>query len=376
MPLPELVIFYGGMGGSPVEEMMADALAEDTLDALEKIVASNAVSGAILVTDRPEIGQRCPPDVRVDVDNAPFHFGQRLAGVIGQYNLERLIYLGAGGAPLMTAEDFFSLGHYLGMVWNTVLTNNLHSADLVAFVPGEALLHVEPLPSADNTLARLLRDQAGLATQELPRSTATQLNIDSPADLLTLKLVGGEGAHLRAWLDAANLDVSRYQECLRFFTDIDAEVLIAGRVGSQVWQYLEQETACRTRLFSEERGMQATGRAEMGQVRSLLAYHLLEVGCERFFQEVAGMAQAAIIDTRVIIAHLNTNPSRADRFLSDLGRYEDISDPLLREFTEAAVKAPIPVLLGGHSLVAGGLMALIEAAWRGQHRAAGSSTAG
>ena len=48
MPLPELVIFYGGMGGSPVEEMMADALAEDTLDALEKIVASNAVSGAIL----------------------------------------------------------------------------------------------------------------------------------------------------------------------------------------------------------------------------------------------------------------------------------------------------------------------------------------
>jgi hypothetical protein len=375
MALPDLVIFYGGSGGSPVEETLADALAEDTLDTLEKITASGAVKGAILVTDRPEMARRCPPDVRVDVDDGRFHFGERLAAIISRYSLDGVIYLGAGSAPLMTAEDFFSLGHYLGMAWNMVLTNNFHSADLVAFIPGEALLHLEP-PNSDNALPRLLRDQGGLASQELPRSTATQFNIDSPADLLVLKLFGGAGPRLQAWLNAADWDVSRQRDCLRLFTDPGAEVLVAGRVGSQVWQVLEQETACRVRVFSEERGMQAAGREESGQARSILGFHLQEVGCERFFQELAELAQAAFIDTRVILAHLKVHPSRADRFLSDLGRYEEINDPFLRQLTEAAAKAPIPVLLGGHSLVGGGLMALIEKAWREHEQSAGSTAAG
>jgi hypothetical protein len=373
--LPELVVFLGGMGGSPIEEMVADALAEDTLDTLEKVVGSGAVSGAILATDRPEIAQRSPVDVAVDTDNGPFHFGQRLADIIRRHSLERLIYLGAGSVPLMKDEDFFSVSHYVGMAWNMVLANNFHSADLVAFVPGEALLQIEP-PTNDNMLPRLLRDQAGLATQDLPRTTATQFNIDSPSDLVTLKLTGGVGPRLQAWLDAADLDVSRFRRCLALFTNPNSEVLIAGRVGSQVWQCLEKETACRVRLFSEERGMQAAGRERSGQPRSLLGYHLQEVGPQRFFQELAEMAEAAFIDTRVILAHLRIRPSRADRFLSDLGRYEEISEPFLRQFTEAAVTAPIPVLLGGHSLVAGDLMALIDMAWREHDQTEGAQPAG
>jgi hypothetical protein len=41
-----------------------------------------------------------------------------------------------------------------------------------------------------------------------------------------------------------------------------------------------------------------------------------------------------------------------------------ISDPWLREFTEAAIEAPIPVVLGGSSLVTSGVQLLSEAAWR------------
>jgi len=277
--------------------------------------------------------------------------------------------------PLMKEEDFFSVGHYLGMAWNMVLANNFYSADLVAFVPGEALLQIEP-PTSDNMLPRLLRDQAGLATQDLPRSTATQFNIDSPSDLAILKLTGAVGPRLQSWLDTADLDVSRHKACLALFTDPGAEVLIAGRVGSHIWQYLEKESACRVRLFSEERGMRAAGRERSGQARSLLGYHLQEVGCDRFFQELPEMANAAFIDTRVILAHLHTHPSRADRFLSDLGRYEEIIDPFLRQFTETAVKAPIPVVLGGHSLVSGGLMALVDTAWREHDQTASAQPAG
>ena len=164
-------------------------------------------------------------------------------------------------------------------------------------------------------------------------------------------------------MDNSAIDTSRYQACLPLLTDVNAQVLIAGRVGSQVWQYLEKETACRVRLYAEERGMRAEGREE-GKARSLLGFHIQQAGCRRFFAELTEMVDAAIIDTRVLFAHVSGRPSRADRFLSDLGRYEEIEDPFVHEFTEAAVKAPIPVLLGGHSLVAGGLMALTEMAWR------------
>ena len=47
----------------------------------------------------------------------------------------------------------------------------------------------------------------------------------------------------------------------------------------------------------------------------------------------------------------------------NLRQPEKIADPFVRHFTEAAMQAPIPIVLGGHSLVAGGLYALIEAAW-------------
>ncbi len=110
--------------------------------------------------------------------------------------------------------------------------------------------------------------------------------------------------------------------------------------------------------------MQADGRVGGGEARSLVGFYLAAVGVQRFFATLAELADAAFLDSRVILAHLGLQPSRADRFLSDLGRHEDVEDPFLRELTEGAAGAAIPVALGGHSVMAGGLMALIEHAWR------------
>ncbi|MGA2285354.1 MAG: hypothetical protein ABSG55_03685, partial [Dehalococcoidia bacterium] len=159
MPLPQLVMFFGGMGGSPVEDEFGRALGEDTLDTLERVLDSGGVDGAILATDTPQIAQHFSSEVRVDVDEGPFHFGQRLAQIVRRHELERLIYLGAGSGTLMANDDFFSLGHYLGMAWNMVLTNNRYSSDFAAFVPGKALFQI-PLPSKDNVLPRVLHDAA------------------------------------------------------------------------------------------------------------------------------------------------------------------------------------------------------------------------
>lgn len=110
--------------------------------------------------------------------------------------------------------------------------------------------------------------------------------------------------------------------------------------------------------------MQAAGRDASGAARSLLAFHLREVGSARFFAELAELSDVACIDTRPLLSHLGVQASRADRFWSDLGCPERIEHPFLRELTQAAQDAPLPVILGGHSLVSGGLMLLTEAAWR------------
>ena len=158
---------------------------------------------------------------------------------------------------------------------------------------------------------------------------------------------------------------------MRLLVDREAEVVVAGRVGSQVWQHLERETACRIRMFSEERGLAAAGREH--RARSVLGFLLEELGPERFFDRIAELGDALVLDTRVIEAHLRISPTREDRFQSDLGNWRAVQEPTLRRLTEAAVNAPRPVLLGGHSLVAGGLMLINDIAWRENDRRLGLS---
>lgn len=364
---PDLIVFLGGEFESPVEQQVRTALEAAALDVIDEANASGAFGRTFLVTDDEALQTRVPRGVAVDVDTDAFHFGERLAGVVRDEHVERAVYVGAGGVPLMRGSDLAGIGNHLAGEDMVVISNNYFSADLVAFTPASAIERID-LPTSDNFLPRLLHDQAGLESRPLPRSPATQFNIDSPGDLAILKVAGGAGTHLSAFLDTLEIDREPYRRLGRCLVDAKAEVLVAGRVGSQVWPYLESETACRLRVYSEERGMQAAGRDASGKARSLLAFHLREVGCARFFRELAELADAACIDTRPLLAHLGCEASRADRFWSDLGRPDQIENPFLREFTNAAVNASIPVLLGGHSLIAGGLMLLNEAAWKDEDK--------
>ncbi len=106
--------------------------------------------------------------------------------------------------------------------------------------------------------------------------------------------------------------------------------------------------------------MQADGRDTKGS-HSILGFYLEAVGPEAFFKALASLGSAAFLDTRVIFSHLRLQVSASDRFLSDLGKPEAIQHPYVRRFTEAALSADIPVVLGGHSLVSGGMLALVEA---------------
>ena len=356
---PTLILFLGGIGNNPVEGMVAAAHRAIARDTIERAQQSGAFPRVILVTDVEGLGEELAPSVVIEESKRPFHFGQRLRQVIQRYEIEQPFYISRGSAPLLSAHDLGALAQQLSSATNMVITNNIFSADLIAFTPGKAIESID-LPAIDNPLAQLLVRQAGLDEVCLPRSAAYQFDVDTPTDLLVLKLHPGVGEHTRACLQDLGLDISRLERAVSYLSDENAQVLVAGRVGSQVWSQMETGTACRVRLLAEERSLRADERLQRGEACSILGFYWEQVTPDRFFETLARLGDAAYIDSRVIFAHFGLEPSPTDRFYSDLGQPDKIDNPFVRQFTQAALEAPIPVILGGHSLVSGGLLALIE----------------
>ena len=362
-----LLILTGVRNSSQVERMMASARRAITKDIIHRAQSVSGISHIVLGTNAPSLAdwaQARGVTAELDPPGRTFHFGQRLGELVTRHQVKRLLYMGGGSGALLSVDEMSSIVQRLHSASRVLITNNFYSTDFAAFAPAQAINSIEPPTlTLDNDLAWRLVKRAGLPCKELPRNAATQLDVDTPGDLMTLKPHPGVGPHTRRYLDGLELDTSHIEQALGLFTDRAAEVLVAGRVSASTWAYLEYETACRVRLFSEERGMRASGRQAQGEALSLLGFYLEEVGLERFFATLAKMSQAAFLDSRVLFAHRRIWPSAADRFYSDLRQPEKISDPWVRHFTQAAIAAPIPIVLGGHSLVAGGLYALVEAAW-------------
>jgi hypothetical protein len=364
-----LLVMTGITEASEPERMVSLVRQAITLDLVERALTVPDLGPIIVATNSAALAdQLAGYQVVVDLDppGQPFHFGRRLLELIAHYDLDRCFYVGGGAGPLLPASDMAAIAGKLLAADRLLITNNFYSSDLAAFGPTSALAGYSP-PDNDNELAWLLGEDVGLPIQELPRSGATQFDVDTPSDLLTLAAHPGAGDHARACLNSLALDTRAMDAALPLLLDRDAEILVAGRVSSATWSYLERETACRTRVISEERGMRASRRQARGQARSLLGYYLDAVGLERFFDSLAALGQAVFLDNRVILVHRGLWPSAADRFYSDLRRPTQVGDPFLREFTAAAMAAPVPVIMGGHSLVAGGMYALVEAAWARGH---------
>ncbi len=366
-----LLLFVGGKEESEVERMVNEGREAVALDTIEKAMAIPSIDRIIVATNSHRLARRLrhmPVQVEFDVEGEEFHFGRRLRQLIEKYRIERPFYMGGGSGALLSTAEMEGIVEKVLSAEEILVTNNLYSTDFAAFVPGEALAAITP-PATDNDLGWLLREEAGLKNYSPPRTAGTQLDVDTPADLMTLSYHPAVGRHARRYLDSLALDTSHIEMVMPLITSRDAEILVAGRVAAPVWAYLETETACRVRIFSEERGMRASGRQERGEVRSLLGYYIEEVGVERFFATLGELGDAAFLDTRVIFGHLGLWPPASDRFYSDLRQPDKIAHPFVRDFTAAAIEAPIPVVLGGHSLVSGGLYALIEAAWAGKGEA-------
>jgi hypothetical protein len=286
-------------------------------------------------------------------DDLPF--GARLRGLALDSAAGGLVVLGSGAVPRMTATDrrrFIAAAADDGHV---ALANNGYSADIVAIAQARDVLATLPDLTTDNALPRWLAERAGYRVSDLRHRWRLGVDIDGPLDLVLL------GGRWRAAITAA--DRARVEDALagvrRVVADPRAEVVVAGRTSPDALAWLARSGAARTRALIEERGLR-TSAAGQRSPASVLGLLLDRDGPGSLGDHLARLGEAAIVDTRVLLAHRLGADERAwpvaeDRFASDLLLHEAIADPWLRELTRAAAEAPIPVVLGGHTLVGPGL---------------------
>lgn len=354
------VIFEGGSPAHPVVRDLAAVRAAVVLDTIAKLSSVAAVASIVLSTNYPALAAEARIlGAIIHRPEGVFHYGRELQKIVRDTGAEAVISLGGAAAPYLTVAEYNVMADKLQQEQGIVITNNPQSADLTAFAPADAIFRIMP-PAEDNGLATLLRDQAGLVRELLPHSLGVHFDLDTPTDALLMSLLPGNGPFVTAALQAQNWDTKRLMAALSRLAETHVEMGLIGRVSPQIMAHINSRTFVRLRVFSEERGMKALGRIERGQVRSLIGYFLETTGPEKFFSYLSQTCDVCFIDTRVFFAHSKLKVSEADRFLSDLGRYDEINHPYLREFTQAAAECAIPVILGGHSLVCGGMWAVVE----------------
>lgn len=285
-------------------------------------------------------------------------FGARLHAAAAANPGAGIVLLGSGSVPLATRADVRAFVE-AAAADGPVLTNNRYSADILA-MPASAPMGEVPDVAADNGLPRWFSERA-VAVADRAGRWRLQVDLDSPLDGFLVGLDGEGDGRGAGPFERIRTGAERIRAVA---ADPAAELLIQGRTSAASLRWLERSTASRTRALVEERGMR-TARPGQRPARSVLGLVLDREGPAALGAVLAGLGDAAIVDARVLLAHrLGADetawPAAEDRFASDLLLHEGISDPWLRDLTRAAAEAPIPVLIGGHTLVGPGLRLLIK----------------
>lgn len=291
-------------------------------------------------------------------------FGSRLRELLaigGAGGIGGLVVLGSGSIPLATTADRRDFLDVAGADDRLALANDRYSADIIAIARAHELPEIPDLPG-DNALPRWLSELAGYDVHDLKRRWRLGVDIDGPQDLV---LIGDADAPRS--VDTAVLR-SRLSGVRQVAMDRGAELLVAGRTSSMTLSWLERHTASRTRAIIEERGLRAGAATNRRPAASVLGALLDRDGPASLGDHLARLGDAAIVDTRVLLAHrLGADdrlwPDAEDRFGSDLLLPERIADPWLRALTASAVAAPVPILLGGHTLVGPGPRLIMSRRW-------------
>ena len=293
----------------------------------------------------------------------------RIGRIVGDaaVKAEGPVCYAGSGMPMMTVRDWAAVLKQIRS--GVAVANRIFSTDWIG-VPDGGLFGDVSVSHTDNEFGQLVRNRGEVAP--FPRSANSLFDVDTPADLAVLKYVQGagrleSGPRLASMLDTTVALAHAEAKARRVFytyTRDDQELFISGRVGGADWAVLDRDTACRVRVLSEVRGLKV--RAEPAWTLLGVVYDAIGMG--GLTNALAGMGDAMIWDTRPFFSDQGWELSRSDRFAADLGRWDMIEHEELAELVLALEEAPMPVLTGGHSLVSGGMLAGIDAAWSRRER--------
>jgi hypothetical protein len=355
------LIFHAPLGESRGERLVEEGRWAAALGLARRLRAAG-LEEVYVVTP---CADRCPDaDDTVEFirsEASEFHFGKVFAHLISDLELHGVLYFGSGAGGLLAVEELGRLVEFAREETPRALFNNFYSCDFLALSDVRRLLHVD-LPAIDNSLGFALSD-AGIPCFSVTRTAATQFDIDTPTDLLLLARSGLGNPELQAFCTAIQRSHPTLDRALATLTDRSAVTCLVGRLSPVTWSQFETQVACRTSALVEGRGMRAGASAHVPWLRQ----SLMDDGPEVFFGRLARACDAAWIDTRPLLATPDSLPPAAVRFASDLFLSRDVLDPAWRAFTDAALGSSIPIVLGGHSLVSGGLYLAAEACWTGRN---------
>lgn len=350
-------------GRTRAETWMGEVRLAAALDLAGRLEQTGSVSAVHALAARAEDAERLagagvelwPPT------QAAFHFGAVLQAFASGPGRNGLAYFGGASAPLAGIDLLTSAFAAAEAAEPTAVVNNLYSTDWFVLNAGARLAPLTPTLATDNPVGWRLQQEAGCRVRSLTVGAATRADLDTPADACLVADHAGLGDCLRAALAHGPEELRNRVAGVRRVLQEQAKTLsVIGRSSSHVWRELEARGRTSVRLFVEERGMLANGRAERGEVRSLVGAMLDDVGPQRFVERLSAIGDAVLWDTRVWMAHTGAWPPEADRFAADVGWPEQVTDPALRRLTEAIADSRIPIVCGGHGVVAGAVLALLE----------------
>jgi hypothetical protein len=326
-------------------------------DLMAQLAQQPLVERTILASPHNEEFEGAEYDAFVSTAPGPIHVGQQLASLVEEFDISHLLYFGGGSAPLLQDDALGEIVEQLAAARELVITNNQFASDWFGITPAASIAGWVPRLPRDNMFAWVLSSEAGLPVEAQPVEAASRLDIDTPIDLLALLVHPDTRPNLATYLQELPLPRARLEKALQVLGTPASHAYLTGRIGPDVWSAINRATRSWLRIVSEERGMVSSGRQARGEVRSMVAEHIEVVGMRRYFELLAKWSEVAFIDSRVLLAHHGLWPNAASRFASDLGQVEQVEDDWLRAFTEAATQASIPVILGGHGLMSGAMLA-------------------
>ena len=263
-------------------------------------------------------------------DDTPF--GARLREVVDRERPDGLVAAGSGALALARPSDLRAFLDTAAAAGRSALANNRFSSDAIAIACAATLLDLPDLPG-DNALPRWLAEVAGYEVRDLHGRWRLQVDVDGPLDALLLGV---------AWpaVDEVATARLRLAAVAAVAADRRAELVVAGRTSAAILRRLETGIPARVRALVEERGLRAASPAARADAtgnarppRSVLGLLLERDGPAALGAILAGLGDAAVVDSRVLMAHRfgadeRDWPSAEDRFASDLLLPERIADPL------------------------------------------------